>query len=135
MAKCLIVSGTRVCDGSPVYRVNGRKASKPFPKLSRAEKAELQPIGRAIRAVGGVDPDQAKLATALLQAVMAVNWDATRTANSADIEQSVKLMASSRWWPTERHGRIVTSRGETPARAASKRRSRRSVPNHGALRR
>lgn len=91
MAKCIIVSGTRVCEGSPAYRVNGRKALKPFPKLSRAEQERLRPVVQAIRALR-VDPNQAKLATALLQAVMAVSWNATKTANCTDIEQSVKLM-------------------------------------------
>lgn len=91
MAKCIIVSGTRVCDGSPVYRVNGRKATKRFPTLSKAEAKRLRPAAEAILELG-IDPDQAKLATALLQIVMAANWSATKTANAADIEQSVRLM-------------------------------------------
>jgi len=91
MAKCIIVSGTRVCDGSPVYRVNGRKTTKRFPTLSQTELKRLHPVAKAIRGLG-VDPNQTKLATSLLQIVMAEKWNATKTANCADIEQSVRLM-------------------------------------------
>lgn len=91
MAKCIIVSGTRVCDDGLSYRVNGGKTLKPYPRLTKAELAAVRPIRTAIREFG-VDPAQARLATALMQAVLAVPWDATRTANVNDIEQSVKLM-------------------------------------------
>ncbi len=91
MAKCIIVSGTRVCDGSPVYRVNGRKTTKRFPTLSPAEVKRLRPIAKAIRELS-INRSQAKLATALLQIVMAEHWSATKAANAADIEQSVRLM-------------------------------------------
>lgn len=91
MAKCIIVSGTRVCDNSPAYRVNGGKVSRPFPILSKSRQKGLQPISRAVRALD-VDPAQTKLATALLQVVLAVKWNAAKTANATDIEQSVRLM-------------------------------------------
>jgi hypothetical protein len=91
MAKCIIVSGTRVCDGSPVYRVNGRKTTKRFPTLSKAELKRLHPVAKAIQELG-VDRSQAKLAIALFQIVMAENWNATKAGNAEDIEQSVRLM-------------------------------------------
>lgn len=92
MAKCVIVSGTRVCEDSfKTYRVNGSKVSKPFGTLSKSEVAELRPIISAIRDLG-VDPAQSKLATALLQAVLATRWNSTKGDNSVDIEQTVKLL-------------------------------------------
>ena len=91
MAKCIIVSGVRVCDNSPTYRVNGGKKTKPFPTLSTSRKKGLQPIARSVQALD-IDPAQAKLATALLHVVLAVKWNAAKTANATDIEQSVRLM-------------------------------------------
>lgn len=93
MAKCIIVSGTRVCDSSPVYRVNSCSATKRFPTLTKAKAAQprIAAAMKAIRALG-VDPNQSKLATSLLQIVLATPWNATKTANIADIEQSVRLM-------------------------------------------
>jgi hypothetical protein len=95
MAMCIIVSGTRVCDGSPVYRVNGSKVKHPFPTLSKAKKQRFEPVATALRKYGrdaGVDPSQTRLATTLLQTVLAENWNATKAANAKNIEQSVRLM-------------------------------------------
>lgn len=94
MAKCIIVSGTRVCDGGEIYRVNSRKTSKRFPTLTKANQRRFAPITKAVRTLG-VDPAQTRLATSLLQIVMAESWDATKTANIKDIEQSVRLMLRS----------------------------------------
>ncbi|MEP6590652.1 MAG: hypothetical protein ABJC19_05675 [Gemmatimonadota bacterium] len=92
MAKCVIVSGTRVCDdGLTKYRASGGRASKRFPKLTKSQLAKLRPIRAAIRKLG-VDPAQTKLAMALAQAVLAASWGSTKAANSTDIEQSVKLL-------------------------------------------
>ncbi len=91
MAKCIIVSGTRICDSSPRYRVNNRKIAKPFPTITKAIKPRVAAIAKATRDLG-VDPNQAKLATSLLHIVLAASWNATKTANIADIEQSVRLM-------------------------------------------
>ncbi|PKL93463.1 MAG: hypothetical protein CVV20_03530 [Gemmatimonadetes bacterium HGW-Gemmatimonadetes-1] len=94
MAKCIIVSGTRVCDGGEAYRINNRSRGKRFPTLTKANLRRYAPIIKAVRQLGA-DPAQTKLATSLLQIVMAETWDSTKTANSRDIEQSVRLMLRS----------------------------------------
>jgi hypothetical protein len=89
MAKCVIFSGTRICSGSP-YRVNSKR-KKPFPSLTKAERKMRQPARDAINALP-IPPAQQKLATDLLDAVLAANWTATKTANAKDIRESVKLL-------------------------------------------
>lgn len=91
MAKCIIVSGTRVCDGGALYRVNSGSSHKRFPKLAKTRERKLAPVIAALRSLGA-DPAQTKLATSLLQIVLAESWNDTKTANSKDIEQSVRLM-------------------------------------------
>lgn len=92
MAKCVIVSGTRVCEDGPAkYRLSGARASKPFPRLSRAQKQALRPILASIRAMG--EPrGKADLIAELINIVTAVKWTGTHTANSADIEGVVRLL-------------------------------------------
>lgn len=89
MAKCVIVSSTRICTASP-YRVNG-KPKKNFPTLSARRKRDRLPARRAINALS-VDPKQRKLANDLLDAVLAVSWDRDKAANAKDIVESVQLL-------------------------------------------
>lgn len=89
MAKCVIFSGTRICSGSP-YRVNGR-ATKDFPELTAKRSAMRMPVRRAINAFN-VPKAQRDLANALLDAVLAVRWTDTKTANANDIHESVRLL-------------------------------------------
>lgn len=89
MAKCVIVSGTRICSGSP-YRVNNGP-KKPFPTLSAARAKQRRAARKAIQALA-LNEKQEKLANDLMDVVFAVSWDADKAANAKDIVESVQLL-------------------------------------------
>lgn len=95
MAKCVIVSGTRICeDGPATYRVSGQRSSKPFAKLTKAQKVALRPVHQAIRALGATSGKE-ELLIALSEIVMAAKWSGNSTHNSPDIEGTVRLLLVS----------------------------------------
>ena len=94
MAKCIIVSGTRVCSDSP-YRVNGGP-KKNFPTLSRARSKARHAARKAITALKndkklGIQHKQQKLANDLLDTVLASHWSPRKTANARQIIDCVRL--------------------------------------------
>ena len=91
MSKCVIVGGTRVCSGSPFYRVNRDPAKIPFPRLTQRMRSNRRPARDEINKLAA-DPAQRKLANDLLDAVLAVHWTRAKTANARDILESVKLL-------------------------------------------
>jgi len=91
MSKCVIVGGTRVCSGSPFYRVNRDPAKIPFPRLTPRMRANRKPARDEINNLVA-DPAQRKLARDLLDVVLAVDWNNAKTENAPNILESVKLL-------------------------------------------
>jgi hypothetical protein len=92
MSKCVIVGGTRVCSGSPYYRVNRQPAKIPFPRLTAAERRRRMLARQAINDLRAYHPAQRKLARDLLDVVLAVDWNNAKTENAPNILESVKLL-------------------------------------------
>lgn len=93
MAQCVFVGGgTRICSSSP-YRVSRQDSTHTgeFPSLSREMKKALKLALRGLDEFEVPEP-QKKMAKDVLEAVLAVQWNAAKTANSEHILKSVQLL-------------------------------------------